>query len=69
MYSLVVAESETHAELPCAGLHTLSDHESVAGLEHVQGAGHVGVGQSTHEDGHLHLVRVHPERAGKETVS
>lgn len=42
-----------HAELFGARLHGASDHEAVAWLEHVQGAGDGGEGHGAHEDGHF----------------
>lgn len=45
--------SDAHAELFGARLHRASDHEAVARLEHVQGAGDGGEGHGAHEDGHF----------------
>jgi hypothetical protein len=55
LYSLRIAETGAHAKLAQAGLHTLANHEAVAWLKDVQGAGDGGEAERAHKDGDVVL--------------
>lgn len=53
--------SQTHAEAVGARLHASPNHQSIAGLEDVERAGHSGEGHGAHKYRHI-LVKTEKER-------